>query len=294
MQSISDNPLVILLLINVILLVLGTFMDMAPLIIICTPIFLPVVKAIGIDPVHFGVILILNAGIGLNTPPVGSVLFVACAIGKVSISESDADDLAVLRRERCRAAAGHLCPRLLPLAAERVPLTRLSDQALAARCPPAVRRPAYDRARAAVPASSISGSAPSPAPISASIPRTRWSADFGPWGVIGASLQRPDQRDRLAPQDGLYTFLKRAPAGAGAAADRLRARRRWSRRRIRPRWSPAWPRRQTRIVSLTVTEKGYCHDPATGRLRADHPDIVHDLANPDRPALGRRPDRRRR
>ncbi|WP_439493117.1 TRAP transporter large permease [Bosea sp. (in: a-proteobacteria)] len=88
MQSISDNPLVILLMINVILLVLGTFMDMAPMIIICTPIFLPVVKAIGVDPVHFGVILILNAGIGLNTPPVGSVQFVACAIGKVSISES--------------------------------------------------------------------------------------------------------------------------------------------------------------------------------------------------------------
>ncbi|HEV7258138.1 MAG TPA: TRAP transporter large permease [Bosea sp. (in: a-proteobacteria)] len=88
MQSISSNPLMILLLINVILLVLGTFMDMAPMIIICTPIFLPVVKAIGVDPVHFGVILILNAGIGLNTPPVGSVQFVACAIGKVSISES--------------------------------------------------------------------------------------------------------------------------------------------------------------------------------------------------------------
>ncbi|MGL5363749.1 MAG: TRAP transporter large permease [Bosea sp. (in: a-proteobacteria)] len=88
MQAISDNPLMILLLINAILLILGTFMDMAPMIIICTPIFLPVVKAIGVDPVHFGVILILNAGIGLNTPPVGSVQFVACAIGKVSISES--------------------------------------------------------------------------------------------------------------------------------------------------------------------------------------------------------------
>lgn len=88
MKSISDNPIVILLIINIILLVLGTFMDMAPMIIICTPIFLPVVKAIGMDPVHFGVVLILNAGIGLNTPPVGSVQFVACAIGKVSISES--------------------------------------------------------------------------------------------------------------------------------------------------------------------------------------------------------------
>ena len=63
-------------------------MDMAPMIIICTPIFLPLVKAFGIDPVHFGVILILNAGIGLNTPPVGSVLFVGCAVGKISIGEA--------------------------------------------------------------------------------------------------------------------------------------------------------------------------------------------------------------
>lgn len=88
MKAISDNPIVILLMINVILLVLGTFMDMAPMIIICTPIFLPVVKAFGVDPIHFGVILILNAGIGLNTPPVGSVQFVACAIGRISIGES--------------------------------------------------------------------------------------------------------------------------------------------------------------------------------------------------------------
>ncbi len=88
MNALSDNPFIILLLINVILLVLGTFMDMAPMIIICTPIFQPLIKAIGMDPVHFGVVLILNAGIGLNTPPVGSVQFVACAIGKVSISES--------------------------------------------------------------------------------------------------------------------------------------------------------------------------------------------------------------
>jgi tripartite ATP-independent transporter DctM subunit len=88
MKAVSDNPIVVLLMINVILLVLGTFMDMAPMIIICTPIFLPVVKAFGVDPVHFGVILILNAGIGLNTPPVGSVQFVACAIGRISIGQS--------------------------------------------------------------------------------------------------------------------------------------------------------------------------------------------------------------
>lgn len=87
-NAISNDPLVVLLLINVALLLLGTFMDMAPMIIICTPVLLPVVKAFGIDPVHFGVILILNAGIGLNTPPVGSVLFVGCAVGKISIRQA--------------------------------------------------------------------------------------------------------------------------------------------------------------------------------------------------------------
>jgi tripartite ATP-independent transporter DctM subunit len=87
-KSISDNPMVVLLLITIALLVLGTFMDMAPLIIITTPVFLPIVQAFGIDPVHFGVIMILNAGIGLITPPVGTVLFVGCAVGKISIREA--------------------------------------------------------------------------------------------------------------------------------------------------------------------------------------------------------------
>ncbi|MFN3634948.1 MAG: TRAP transporter large permease [Rhizobium rhizophilum] len=87
-KSISDNPMVVLLLITVALLVLGTFMDMAPLVIITTPVFLPIVQAFGIDPVHFGVIMILNAGIGLITPPVGTVLFVGCAVGKISIREA--------------------------------------------------------------------------------------------------------------------------------------------------------------------------------------------------------------
>jgi tripartite ATP-independent transporter DctM subunit len=87
-SAISQDPVVVLLLINVALLFLGTFMDMAPMIIICTPVLLPVVKAFGVDPVHFGVVLILNAGIGLNTPPVGSVLFVGCAVGKITIREA--------------------------------------------------------------------------------------------------------------------------------------------------------------------------------------------------------------
>ena len=86
--SISENPLVLMLIVNLILLILGTFMDMAPLIIITTPIFLPVVTALGMDPVQFGVVLILNLGIGLVTPPVGSVLFVGCAVGGIPIEKS--------------------------------------------------------------------------------------------------------------------------------------------------------------------------------------------------------------
>ncbi|MBA4494577.1 TRAP transporter large permease [Paenactinomyces guangxiensis] len=85
--NISDNPLIVLLIINVLLLLLGAPMDMAPMILIMTPILLPVVTKFGMDPVHFGIILILNAGIGLLTPPVGTVLFVGCAIGKVSIQQ---------------------------------------------------------------------------------------------------------------------------------------------------------------------------------------------------------------
>lgn len=88
MTAIADSKVGVLLLLIVVLLVLGTFMDLAPLIIICTPIFLPVARAFGIDPVHFGVILILNAGIGLITPPVGSVLFVGTAIGKISVTDT--------------------------------------------------------------------------------------------------------------------------------------------------------------------------------------------------------------
>ncbi|GGD07392.1 TRAP transporter large permease [Aureimonas glaciei] len=88
MQSLTSSPLVIFLLLNILLLFLGTFMDMSPLIIITTPIFLPVVTAFGMDPVHFGVILILNLGIGLCTPPVGAVLFVGCAVAKIRVAQA--------------------------------------------------------------------------------------------------------------------------------------------------------------------------------------------------------------
>lgn len=84
----TDNPIVILLIVNIMLLLLGTFMDMSPLIVITTPILLPVMQKIGIDPVHFGVIMMLNLGIGLVTPPVGSVLFVGSAVGGVPVEKT--------------------------------------------------------------------------------------------------------------------------------------------------------------------------------------------------------------
>ncbi|WP_029415953.1 TRAP transporter large permease [Brevundimonas bacteroides] len=88
LQSVTDNRILILLMIIGVLLILGTFMDLAPLIIIGTPIFLPVARAFDVDPVHFGVIMILNCGIGLITPPVGSVLFVGSAIGGIPMTDA--------------------------------------------------------------------------------------------------------------------------------------------------------------------------------------------------------------
>jgi len=85
--TVSDNKYVVLLLINLMLLVLGALMDLAPLLLICTPILLPVVKAFGVDPLHFGMIMMVNLGIGLVTPPVGTTLFVGCAVGKVTIEQ---------------------------------------------------------------------------------------------------------------------------------------------------------------------------------------------------------------
>jgi tripartite ATP-independent transporter DctM subunit len=87
LTSLSDNRYVILAFINIMLLVLGTLMDMAPLILILTPVLLPVAKAIGVDPVHFGMIMMVNLGIGLITPPVGAVLFVGSAVAKLRIEE---------------------------------------------------------------------------------------------------------------------------------------------------------------------------------------------------------------
>ncbi len=87
MIGISDNPVIILLIINLILLGIGIFMDITPAVLIFTPIFLPVVTEIGMDPVHFGIIMVMNLCIGLCTPPVGSVLFVGCSVADVKIQQ---------------------------------------------------------------------------------------------------------------------------------------------------------------------------------------------------------------
>ncbi len=87
LMGLTDNPVIILLLINIILLAVGTFMDMTPAVLIFTPIFLPVVTALGMDPIQFGIMMVLNLSIGLCTPPVGSVLFVGCSVANTSIEK---------------------------------------------------------------------------------------------------------------------------------------------------------------------------------------------------------------
>ena len=108
--DISSDKYMFLLWINILLLLLGTFMDLAPMLLICTPIFLPVIKTFGIDPVHFGIVMILNLGIGLLTPPVGPTMVVGCAIGKVSHGGRLAQHPDLLRADDHRAPARHLHP----------------------------------------------------------------------------------------------------------------------------------------------------------------------------------------
>jgi fructuronate reductase len=157
---------------------------------------------------------------------------------------------------------------------------RLSPATLA-RLPSAVRRPGYDRDRLA-PGIVHLGLGAFHRAHQAVCTEIALAQAWGAWGVCGVSLRRPDVRDRLAPQGGLYAVAERdaaggrlqvigcltrllvAPEDPGAVVEAIAA--------------PA-----TAIVSLTVTEKGYCHDPATGRLDASHPDIRHDLAAPERP-----------
>lgn len=85
--NISDNPIVILIIINIILLIVGVFMDMTPALLIFTPIFFPIVTELGMDPVHFGILMAFNLSIGLCTPPVGSALFIGCSVGNVKIDQ---------------------------------------------------------------------------------------------------------------------------------------------------------------------------------------------------------------
>ncbi len=87
MKAISSEPWVIFLMINILLFILGTFLDMAATILICTPIFLPIAMQFGMDPVQFGIIMLINCALGLNTPPVGSVQFVGCAIGGITVGQ---------------------------------------------------------------------------------------------------------------------------------------------------------------------------------------------------------------
>lgn len=159
-------------------------------------------------------------------------------------------------------------------------MTRLTVENLAG-LKAGVRRPAYDRASLTAGIVHLGLGAFSRGHL-CEYTEDALELGFGAWGVTGASLQRPDQRDRLKPQGGLYTLLKRAPSGPelriiGCVGEVL----------VAPESPAALVARiaapETRIVSLTVTEKGYCHDPATGRLKADHPDIIHDLANPHAP-----------
>lgn len=87
MKLVSDQPWVIFLMINVLLFILGTFLDMAATILICTPIFLPIAMQFGMDPLQFGILMLINCALGLNTPPVGTVQFVGCAIGQISVGQ---------------------------------------------------------------------------------------------------------------------------------------------------------------------------------------------------------------
>ncbi|MFA6507006.1 MAG: TRAP transporter large permease, partial [Treponemataceae bacterium] len=86
--GVTTNPIIILLLVNALLLFVGTWLDLSPAVIIFTPILLPIVQKIGIDPVHFGVIMVVNLAIGLFTPPVGVCLFIACGIAEISIADT--------------------------------------------------------------------------------------------------------------------------------------------------------------------------------------------------------------
>ncbi len=157
---------------------------------------------------------------------------------------------------------------------------RLSPAALSA-LPAAVAKPTYDRAAVKTGIVHLGIGAFHRAHMAVYTDHALAAGDLR-WGILGASLRSPDTRDALNPQDGLYAVAVKGPKGTelrvvGAIKSVL----------VAPEDPEALIRAMAhpdvRIVSLTVTEKGYCHDPATGRLKEDHPDVVHDLANPFAP-----------
>ncbi len=154
---------------------------------------------------------------------------------------------------------------------------RLSE-ALLAGLPASVAKPAYDRAKVKTGIVHLGIGAFHRAHMAVHTEHALAAGDLR-WGILGASLRSPDTRDALAPQDGLYTVAVKGPEGTrlgvvGAISKVL----------VAPEdpeaLIAAMAAPDVRIVSLTVTEKGYCHDPATRTLKEDHPDVVHDLANP--------------
>lgn len=164
-------------------------------------------------------------------------------------------------------------------------MQRLNDSTLGA-LPAAVTRPAYDRKALKTGIVHLGIGAFMRAHLAAATEAAIAAGDLR-WGILGVSLRQPDTRDALAPQDGLYTLAIRDADAQGQPRQRLQVIGAVRELLVAPD-NPqsvldAIAAADTRIVSLTVTEKGYCHDPATGALRLDHPDIVHDLAHPATP-----------
>ncbi|MDR7151356.1 fructuronate reductase [Hydrogenophaga palleronii] len=164
-------------------------------------------------------------------------------------------------------------------------MNRLNDSTLGA-LPAAVTRPAYDRRALQTGIVHLGIGAFMRAHMAAATEATLAAGDLR-WGIVGVSLRQPDTRDALQPQDGLYTLAIRDADEHGQPRQRLQVIGAVHALLVAPENPQAVlesiAAADARIVSLTVTEKGYCHDPATGALRLDHPDIVHDLENPHAP-----------
>ncbi len=163
-----------------------------------------------------------------------------------------------------------------------VDMQRLNDSTIGA-LPAAVARPTYDRQALKIGIVHLGIGAFMRAHMAAATEAAIGAGDLR-WGMVGVSLRQADTRDALAPQDGLYTLAIRDADAQGQPRQRLQVIGAVRSLLVAPE-NPqavlnAIAAPDTRIVSLTVTEKGYCHDPATGALRLDHPDIVHDLAHP--------------